>query len=71
MLVKLKTNSDKSILASGENRDGVYTIDLTPGLSDLTCVKLEILPDASLTGGGPGMGALGMFAVQEIDLGNC
>ena len=61
-------NSDKSILASGENRDGVYTVDFAPSLADLTSLKLEILPDASLTGGGPGMGALGMFVVRDIDL---
>ena len=66
--VKLKINNDKSILVSGQNRDGLYTIDLMPGVSDLTCVKLEILPDPSLPGGGPGMGARGMFAIQEIGL---
>lgn len=66
--VKLKINPDKSILASGESRDGVYTIDLNSNISDFTSLRLEILPDASLIGGGPGMGALGMFAVQDIDL---
>jgi hypothetical protein len=64
---------DNSVLAGGDVAKSV-TYDLTfhPEVHNVTAVRLEVLPDDSLPGHGPGMtfyeGQLGDFFLSEISL---
>jgi hypothetical protein len=65
--------ADNSVLAGGDVAKSV-TYDLTyrPDVRNVTAVRLEVLPDDSLPGHGPGMtfyeGQLGDFFLSEISL---
>ncbi len=65
----LKKLDDKSVLASGaaEERD-VYVITARTDLTNITAVRVEALPDASLPKGGPGRDPYGNFLLTGIEL---
>jgi formylglycine-generating enzyme required for sulfatase activity len=51
----LAVQSDGSVLASGQNPDDdVYTLRFAAGPEALAALRLEVLPDPSLPGNGPG-----------------
>ena len=63
----LALQPDGSILASGANPDlDAYTITAEPGVRNITTIRLEALPDASLPESGPGRA--GNFHLAEIEL---
>jgi hypothetical protein len=63
----LTRQADRSILASGANPSPeTYTIIATTELTGITAIRLEVLPDPSLPGGGPGRAANGNFALSEF-----
>ncbi|MCG3163412.1 MAG: hypothetical protein JMDDDDMK_04818 [Acidobacteria bacterium] len=64
----LKKLDDKSVLVSGaaEERD-VYVITAKTDLKDITAVRVEALPDASLPKGGPGRDPYGNFLLTGIE----
>jgi mono/diheme cytochrome c family protein len=55
----LKQLDDGSVLATGDipNRD-FYSVELDPGAEPITAIRLEVLPDDSLPGRGPGRGVI-------------
>ncbi len=55
----LRPLDDGSVLATGDvPNDDTYTIDLAPGDAPVAALRLEVLPDESLPGGGPGRGEI-------------
>ncbi len=66
---RLNQLEDHSILASQPftNQDE-YTITAKTNLSNITALRLEALPDASLPRGGPGCDPYGSFAVRAIEV---
>jgi hypothetical protein len=66
----LNREADGSVLASGDNPDAdTYTITATPSsLKRVTGVRLEVLPDDRLPGGGPGRAADGNFVLSRFAL---
>lgn len=65
--VSFKKLEDGSYLAAGENPDkGKYTIDIETDLQDISGVRLDMLPDASLGAKGPGRTKHGNFVLSEI-----
>jgi hypothetical protein len=66
----LNREADGSILASGDNPDAdTYTITATTAsLKRVTGVRLEVLPDDRLPGGGPGRAADGNFVLSRFGL---
>jgi hypothetical protein len=63
----LRRLPDNSILAGGENPSpDTYTIVAQTDLSGITGFRLEVLPDPSLPGGGPGRAVNGNFALDEL-----
>ncbi|MEM7561287.1 MAG: DUF1553 domain-containing protein, partial [Planctomycetota bacterium] len=65
---KLSVLGDRSIVASGEAKKGVYTLTFDTPLSNITGLRLETLPLASIKGGGPGQPENGNFVVTEIEI---
>jgi WD40 repeat protein/mono/diheme cytochrome c family protein len=65
---KFTKEADKSITVSGENRNGVFTIVADTDLTDITGVRLEVLPDDRLPNKGPGRAPDGNFVLTEIEL---
>ncbi len=65
----LKKLDDKSVLVSGaaEERD-VYVITAKTDLKNITAVRVEALPDASLPKGGPGRDPYGNFLLTGIEV---
>jgi hypothetical protein len=65
----LKKLDDKSALVSGAapERD-VYVIAAKPDLKNITAVRVEALPDASLPKGGPGRDPYGNFLLTGIEV---
>jgi hypothetical protein len=66
---ELKRLEDGSILASetaGE-RD-TYTLTLSTDLAGINAFRLEVLPDPSLPGHGPGRGSTGNFVLSEFEV---
>lgn len=62
----LTIKEDQSILASGENpASEVYTVKLTPGLTRITGLRLEVLPDDSLPTKSSGRHASGNFILTR------
>ena len=60
--------SDNSVLAMGEAADkDTYTVQAQAGVNGMTALRLEVLPDASLPGGGPGR-ASGNFVLSDVKL---
>ncbi|MBV8071693.1 MAG: DUF1553 domain-containing protein [Acidobacteriaceae bacterium] len=58
---------DNSILASGKNPQAdTYTIEAKVEAANITAVRLEVLPDASLPHGGPGRDSEGNFFLSAL-----
>ncbi len=66
----LVVQPDESILASGNPPDtDSYSVKVRTDLTDLTAIRLELLPDASLPKGGPGRATeTGKAVLSEIQL---
>ena len=65
----LTKQPDGSILASGKSPHGsVYTIACETDLSDITGIRLEVLPNDSLPNKGPGRAPDGNFVLTEIEV---
>ena len=65
----LTTKDDGSILASGANPDiDSYTLDFSYIPAGTAALRLEVLPDDSLPGRGPGRASNGNFVLSEITL---
>jgi WD40 repeat protein/mono/diheme cytochrome c family protein len=64
-LTKLK---DKSILVVGANGQTDFRIVAETGLTNITGIMLEVLPDERLPKFGPGRAADGNFVLSEFDL---
>jgi hypothetical protein len=69
----LTVQKDDSIFASGDQtKSDTYEVTLQPGLANITAIRLEVLPDERLPGGGPGRvwyeGPPGDFVLSEITL---
>jgi hypothetical protein len=63
----LRNLPDRSILAEGENPSpDTYMITAQTDLTAITGFRLEVLPDPSLPGGGPGRAVNGNFALNEF-----
>ncbi|MEM7474718.1 MAG: DUF1549 domain-containing protein [Planctomycetota bacterium] len=65
---KLSPQADRSIVASGKEKKGLYTLTFETPLDKITGFRLEALPAAGLTGGGPGLPENGNFVVTEIEV---
>jgi hypothetical protein len=57
---------DHSVLVEGPNGRGTYTVVLGTDLADVTAIRLELLADAKLPGGGPGRAVNGNLALSEL-----
>jgi hypothetical protein len=58
---------DNSVLVNGPNPDkDTYTVTLTTKLTNVTAVRLEVLPDGSLPARGPGRAQNGNFVLHEF-----
>jgi hypothetical protein len=63
----LTKQSDGSILASGKNPSpDTYTVTVKTKLAGITGLRLEVLPDPSLPGQGPGRSPTGNFVLNEF-----
>ena len=66
--VKLTVQKDRSVLArSPRPRPTAYTITAEPTLRRIAAVRLEVLPDKSLPGGGPGRAHHGNFILTRFE----
>ncbi len=64
---ELKVMSDQSLLAGGEAvSSDCYVIKATTALKHVTAIQLEVLPDESLTGRGPGRASNGNFQLTDF-----
>lgn len=60
---------DGSVIASGENPDlDTYVIRGTSKLTEITGIRIEALPDASLPKRGPGRAANGNFVLTRVQM---
>jgi hypothetical protein len=57
---------DQSVFVEGPNGRGTYTVVLGTELADVTAIRLELLADAKLPGGGPGRAVNGNLALSEL-----
>ncbi|HEY7330372.1 MAG TPA: DUF1549 domain-containing protein [Gemmataceae bacterium] len=65
----LTKQADGSLLASGKNPlKDTYTITGRTMLNAITALRLEVLPDASLSAKGPGRASNGNFVLTELRL---
>ena len=65
----LSVLQDDSVLASGNRpAQDVYTITCESGLTGVTGVRLDVLPDPSLPGQGPGRAPNGNFLLSEVEV---
>jgi hypothetical protein len=72
-LPRLSIESDGSVIASGDqSKRDVYSVQLKSGISGITAIRLEALPDERLPHDGPGRvfyeGPFGDFFLSEIRL---
>jgi hypothetical protein len=66
--VKLARQADGSILASGVNpHQSIYTIVAETDLTEITGIRLEVVPSDGLPSKGPGRAADGNFVLTEIE----
>ncbi len=66
--VSLEQLPDNSILASGPPVFGTeYLVTAKTSLPRITALRIEMLPDESLPGGGPGRGVNGDFVLSEVE----
>jgi WD40 repeat protein/mono/diheme cytochrome c family protein len=67
--VKLAKQADGSIVASGANpHQAVYTITAETDLTDITGLRLEVLPNDGLPNKGPGRAPDGNFVLTEVEV---
>jgi hypothetical protein len=65
----LKLLDDGSILATGKNPQAdTYTVEAKMDSEQITGLRLEVLPDASLPRGGPGRDAEGNFFLSDLEI---
>jgi mono/diheme cytochrome c family protein len=65
----LTKQADKSVLASGANPEvETYIITTKTDLKNITALRLEAMPDASLPKGGPGRDPYGNFLLTGIEV---
>ena len=65
---KLTPQPDRSIIASGNAMPGIYTIQATTSLKNITGFRLEALADPNLPSNGPGLPPNGNFVVSEFEV---
>ncbi|MHC5537495.1 PSD1 and planctomycete cytochrome C domain-containing protein [Singulisphaera rosea] len=66
---ELKVQDDGSILATGPSPESdTYTLSFKIETSPATAIRLEVLPDDSLPGHGPGRAANGNFVLNELQV---
>jgi len=66
---QLARQDDLSILASGPNGKGDYTITAQTGITGITAIRLEAMTDDSLPNKGPGRsGTAGNFVLTEFEV---
>jgi hypothetical protein len=66
---KLARLDDDSLLVSGEfDTKDTYTVHVRNALTNLTAIRLEALPHASLPDRGPGRGSDGRFVLSDLRL---
>ena len=64
-----KTLEDGSLLATGPAPEmDDYLLTFRTDLKGITALRLEVLPDASLPGNGPGRAATGNFLLHRLDV---
>ncbi len=65
----VESRKDGSVLVakSAANTD-TYTLTIPGPITDARLLRLELLPDAALPGGGPGLGDGGAFALSELEV---
>jgi hypothetical protein len=66
--VKLAVETDGTVVSSGAQNKGDYTLTFTTQLKGVTGILLEVLPDPSLPLYGPGRSKDGNFILSEIAL---
>lgn len=66
--MELIAQPDRSLLATGEAKPGEYEVVYRTGLRNITGLRIEVLPDPQLPGGGPGLAEDGNFVLSEIVL---
>jgi WD40 repeat protein len=64
----LKKEPDGSISVSGRNKNGVVTIVVETELTEITGLRLEVLPDSRLPNKGPGRATDGNFVLNELEV---
>ncbi len=65
---KLEKLADLSILASGKDGKGAYTVVAKTSLKNITGLRLEVLPHPSLKQQGPGRAGDGNFVLSELEV---
>ena len=65
---KLAAGPDGSIVATGPNKNGTYTIVAETDLTDITGIRLEVLTDDTLPNKGPGRAPDGNFVLTEFEV---
>jgi WD40 repeat protein len=63
--MKLLRQADRSIRATGEAKNSVYTLEVHTRTRGITGIRIEALPDADIKGGGPGLEG-GNFVLSEF-----
>ena len=66
----LERQSDQSVLASGDLQKDVYSLvlDRPANLAKVTGLRVELMPDSSLPGGGPGRAPNGNLVLNRLTL---
>jgi WD40 repeat protein/mono/diheme cytochrome c family protein len=64
--VRLTVDKQGLVVSTGQNRKADYTVELDLAKAGTTGVLLELLPDSSLPGFGPGRGDAGTVFINEI-----
>ncbi|MFO0849312.1 MAG: DUF1553 domain-containing protein [Gemmataceae bacterium] len=63
---KLVAQPDGSIVASEKNGKGNYVVTFPTDLTGITAIRLEVLADEKLPGGGPGRAPNGNFVLNQF-----
>jgi hypothetical protein len=59
---------DRSLLVSGNKGKDVYSVTTSTDVAGITAVRLEMLPDESLGGKGPGLAKNGNLVLTELQM---